>query len=148
MLTFPCSCGDCAALYFLLLTAQNLVECGDLFPTCTFPFCFLWWCFRRVSFNGRFSCIIQDVKHCFNVDVFNIYCIVNEDEFCYAYLSRFWSIHRYWLFWTGETTSNCPVGRKGGCVTYPKRLVNTSSCTHTYMDLLQQPFLRMYLILI
>jgi len=24
-----------------------------------------------VSFNGRFSCIIQDIKHCFTVDVFN-----------------------------------------------------------------------------
>jgi len=24
-----------------------------------------------VSFNGRFSCIIQDSKHCFTVDVFN-----------------------------------------------------------------------------
>lgn len=24
-----------------------------------------------MSFNGRFSCIIQDIKHCFTVDVFN-----------------------------------------------------------------------------
>lgn len=39
-----------------------------------------------MSFNGRFSCIIQDVKHCFNVDVFNTALLTRMNSVTLIYL--------------------------------------------------------------